>query len=294
MPVIKLYLHGLTAGIPPGENTHARALRGQVQGWTNSSTRSNTRFLYSVEPDGLTGYGYALTLTLRDCPPTAAEFHQLRRRYIDRLRYNGMIRMHWLIEWQRRGVPHLHAAVWFAERPGAGFLTKHWVAVASEYGALPWGQHVEPIHDAVGWFKYLSKHASRGLSHYQRSPQGIPEGWKGTTGRMWGRLGKWQVREAMDVSLNLEGFHRLRRVVRGWRRGDARRAMKRAQPTPGDQAAYPAAYWGAVRRLVAARRMLKSSSREASTVRGLSEWMPMNDQLRVLSWLSAQGYQMRS
>lgn len=271
MPVLKLYLHGLTAGTGPTTNTHERGLRGRVQGWSNSSTRSNTRFLYAVEPDGLTGHGYALSLTLRDCPPSADDFHRVRRAFVERLRRMDMVRMHWLIEWQRRGVPHLHAAIWLPWKGAQREIIEHWCAAAGKYGALPWGQHVEPIHDAVGWFKYLSKHASRGLGHYQRSPQNVPKGWKGTTGRMWGRLGEWPLRPVMDMSLTWEGYHRLRRVVRGWRIADARKA-------------------GARSRIKAGRRMLRCHDRNQATVRGFSEWMPLDEQLRMLAWLSTQGF----
>lgn len=193
MPVLTEYRHGLTMGNPPGRNDHQRAKRSTVEGWTDASTRRNTRFLYSVDERKLTGHGFGLSLTVRDCPPTGAAWKQLRERFVKRLRRMGMIRMHWLTEWQRRGCPHMHAAVWFDEGlrdrdPMAmATIVDHWVALAAEYGAGPRGQHVAQITDSVGWFQYLSKHAVRGLGHYQRSADGIPPGWE-RTGRMWGYL----------------------------------------------------------------------------------------------------------
>ena len=62
MPVLTEYRHGLTMGIPPGRNDHMRAKREAVEGWSDSSTRRNTRFLYSVDERHLTGFGFALIL----------------------------------------------------------------------------------------------------------------------------------------------------------------------------------------------------------------------------------------
>lgn len=282
MPVLKLYRHGLTAGIPP-TNPAGRGRKGKVQGWSNASTRSNTRFLYAVEEHNLTGHGYALSLTVRDCPSTAEDFHRLRQSFTESLRRMELIRMHWLIEWQRRRVPHLHMAVWLPYRGVDSEIINHWCRLASAYGSQPWGQYVEPITDSVGWFKYLSKHAARGISHYQRSPESIPEGWK-RTGRMWGHRGDWPIRESMDLTIDNAGYHQLRRIVKGWRIGDARRAMAKAQAqwSPKD-------YRVAVGRLKAARRMLQASEKNLSTVRGLSEWMPLDDQLRAVAWIQAAG-----
>ena len=63
MPVLTEYRHGMSMGIPPGRNTHVRAKRDTVEGWSDSSTRRNTRFLYSVDERKLTGHGFALSLT---------------------------------------------------------------------------------------------------------------------------------------------------------------------------------------------------------------------------------------
>lgn len=284
MPVLKLYRHGLTAGIPPryeDEDRPASAKRGKVQGWSKDSTRSNTRFLYGVEEQNLNGYGYALSLTVRDCPPTSEDFHAVRGAFSERLRRMDLIRMHWLIEWQRRRVPHLHMAIWLPYRGVDSEIIEHWCKVAGKYGAKKWGQYVEPIHDSVGWFKYLSKHASRGISHYQRSPESIPKGWE-RTGRMWGHRGDWPVRESMNLTIDHVAYYRLRRIVKRWRIGDARRAIDQAEHASKQ-------HLQGIRRLHAARRMLRASSPDQSRVRGISEWMPLDDQLRAVAWLKAGG-----
>lgn len=276
MPVLTEYRHGLTMGIPPGRNDHMRAKREAVEGWSDSSTRRNTRFLYSVDERHLTGLGFALSLTIRDCPPTADEWKGLRESFFQRLRRMGMVRAHWLTEWQRRGVPHMHAAVWFdeglRERDPMAIATiaDHWCALAAAFGAGRRGQHVEPITDSVGWFKYLSKHAVRGLGHYQRSADSIPQGWK-KTGRMWGHLGEWPTVDPVRYTITNEAFWAFRRMVQRWRLADARAS-------------------GDLHRLRSARRMLQSSDRSAGSVRGVGEWIGTDETQKLLRVLASLGY----
>lgn len=288
MPILQSYHHGATAGVPPSSSPHQRAKRNTIGGWSYASTRSNTRFLYSVDGSGLTGTGWALSLTVRDCPPTHAEWHATRRAFLMRLQRMGMIRCHWLIEWQKRGVPHLHAAVWLPETSSPGdqrvAMTEAWLAVAEPYGAGIGGQHLAPISDAVGWFRYLSKHAARGVSHYQRSPEAIPVGWK-KTGRMWGHLGDWPISPPDRWVVTAWAFWIYRRRVRAYRLADARRALASA-PTP-------AAARQARQRIVQARRMLRCRHRNRSEVLGVSEWMPQQSQNQLLLWLAAEGFEVR-
>lgn len=301
MPIITLYNHGSTAGTPPMKNNHKRAKRGKVGGWSQGATRRNTKFLYSVEDKKLTGSGYAVTLTLRDCPEDAKAWHRLRRAFEHRMRRMGMLRLHWVTEWQRRGVPHLHGALWLPDsvveryRQGAGL---HWLenaiitawmqAGAWDYGGGVKGQDVKPITGAVGWLKYLSKHAARGVSHYQRNPENIPEAWQSETGRVWGHCGHWPVAEGLRFQLQNSrgfgdgGFFAYRRLVRSWRVADARSA-------------------GDARRLVSARRMLQVKAkdlevgtvRSLSQVRGVSEWVGVDLALAMLANLADRGFEVR-
>jgi len=191
MRTLKLYLHGATMGTPPSQNSHSRSKRGEVGGWSSSATRRNIAFLRSVEPDSLDYspnqdllVGFAITLTLRDCPPTSEIWHTLRRKFIKRIERMGLVRSHWVTEWQRRGVPHLHGAFWLPVSSNQDIplttatIISHWLAVAAPYGVSYRAQHSSLIHDAVGWFQYVAKHAARGVKHYQRSSENIPEGWK--------------------------------------------------------------------------------------------------------------------
>ena len=282
MRTLKLYLHGLTMGTPPKNNAHQRAKRGQVGGWSAAATRRNVAFLRSVQPDTLTAtpegvplVGFAGTFTLRDCPPDSDTWHKLRRALMKRLERSGLYRSHWVTEWQRRGVPHLHGAFWFPIsdlfrlREVADLLKGHWVAVAHPYGVNVKAQHVCAIHDAVGWFQYVAKHAARGVKHYQRSSDNIPQGWK-KTGRMWGHTGKWDTRDPLQLRISPDVFYRLRRLVRSWRVADARAS--------GDRY-----------RLRSARGMLTCHNQANSEVRGVSEWINQETMLILLDAAHGSG-----
>lgn len=281
MPVIKLYHHGITAGMPPGKITHERALRGEVYGWSHQATRNNTSFLRSVRLEKLSGLGFAFTLTVKDCPSTSDEWHKLRSSFIKRLRRMGMVRGHWVTEWQRRGVPHLHGVAYFnLSTHDADFSSQYiviysgikdaWLEVSAKFGSQRWGQNLKPITDALGWLQYLAKHASRGVSHYQRSSENIPAGWK-KTGRVWGKVGDWPTDEPIRLELSRRGYFHFRRLVRSWRKSQA--------STSGDKF-----------RIVTARKMLQDSDKHRCEVRGVSEWIPESLALHMLHFLASQGF----
>ena len=91
---------------------HAPAKRGNVTGWTRGAVRRHKTWLYSVDVAGLDGEGYGVTLTLRDTPATHKEWRDLVARLHRAFREAGLSRWHWVVEWQRRGTPHLHLAVY--------------------------------------------------------------------------------------------------------------------------------------------------------------------------------------
>ncbi|MFT3756842.1 MAG: hypothetical protein QM769_13050 [Pseudoxanthomonas sp.] len=151
-----------------------------------------------------------------------------------------------------------------------------WVELADAYGAGLRGQHAAPIHGPLGWLQYLSKHAARGVKHYQRTADNIPEGWRSKTGRVWGYVGEWPTVEPRRFGLQGAegdgGWFRLRRLVRAWRASDARAS--------GDA-------W----RIRSAREMLKASDPNLSKLRGFSEWMPAEAvQLRMLANVAERGH----
>lgn len=275
--VLKLYPNGLTAGVPPRGGPKSRGTRTAVGGWSHESIRSNTRFLYSIRAKELTGIAWSFTLTVRDCPPTHRDWKKLRERFFDRLRRLLLLRGHWLTEWQLRMVPHLHGCLFFdPDGPAsAQAIMEAWLSAAAAYRPAAGSQAVMPMYDAIGWFQYVSKHAARGLHHYQRSPDQIPPGWQGTTGRMWGALGEWPKSEAMAVNLDMPAFHAFRRLLRRRRIADARAE-------------------GSSRRIAHARRMLKCSEPSRSSVRGASDWCDLSESLSLLAAVGSLGHSIQS
>lgn len=279
MPATKDYQHGSTIYMPGGgTGMHERAKRTHINGWSKSAVRRHTQWLWSINTEKLDGYGYATTLTMRDCPPSSEVFHTLRTSYLKRMARMGAIRTHWVVEWQRRKVPHLHMAIYF-DRELTGLerfqLVDHWVQLVGPYGVSRDAQEANPIESANAWNQYVSKHAARGADHYQR--QGKPAGWE-KTGRLWGHTGTWPEEEPFTFDVPDEAYFRYRRLVRSWRVADSR-----MEKDPLTRA----------RRIRSARRMLRCTDRKLSTVRGCSEWMPQAVTLKLLDLLADQGAHIR-
>lgn len=272
MPIVTVYQHGQSSGTAPMRNDHVRAKRDEVMGWSDKTARSNTRFLQSIPLESLTGTGYAFTLTLRDCPVSHADWHRLVKAYIMRLKRMGMVRLHWVTEWQKRGVPHLHGVVYFPEDAGINGLQiiHHWCNVASFFVAAEWAQNVKPISNSLGWLQYLAKHAARGAKHYQRSSESIPAGWR-KTGRMWGKWGDWHISEPMKFHISRQANFYYRRLVRSYRISAAR-----ADGNP--------------KSIMYARRMLKCNLRNLSEVRGTSGWVPESVTIQLIHHLANSGF----
>lgn len=261
---MKLYQNGASAYMG-GVGTHERSPRGDVVGWSAAAARRQRQWAWSVDASGLTGHGYALTLTMGRTPEDAVALHKLRRQYEMRLSRMGAIRTHWVIEWQARGTPHMHAAVYF-ERKLSPLeridLLGHWLTVAAlPYGAERFGQDLKDIDGPLGWLQYLAKHATRGIAHYQRN--GHPEGWD-KTGRLWGHGGKWPTVEPVELDrLSNPEFYRLRRLMRKWAIADAQKK--------GDRD-----------RVIYLKRSPKRVGKTKSRFQGAAEWIPEEAMLRLV------------
>lgn len=278
MPTVTSYRNGVSAGVGGGNPSPAK--RGRIKGWTAGAVRRHTAWLYSINAPQLDGDGYALTLTMKDTPQSSAEFERIRAAWLERVRRSGATRCHWVVEWQRRGVPHIHAAVYYpagAVVQGAEpyfTLITGWLSLTDDLGSRPQGQWWDRIAGAEGWLHYLSKHAARGVRHYQRWAK--PAGWE-TTGRLWGYGGNWPVEAAMKFDLDQPAYWRFRRLVRAWRVADAR-TRPLGQNVPRGRA------------VGAARRMLACPQRRLSAVRGVSDWVPESVQLELIALLVAEGF----
>lgn len=250
-------------------------MRGLVKGWSTAAARRNTAFLRSVDLAGLTGKGVSFTLTLKHCPATSDEWHRLRATFIKLLRRRKLLRLHWVTEWQRRGVPHLHGVAYFDTAASAASIGQNlihwWCNLAFDYGALSKAQHTSGIHDALGWLQYLAKHASRGVRHYQRAATNVPAGWLTRTGRVWGQVGEWPSGPVVKLIIDKPGGFKLRRALRS-------RALAVARSK------------GERKTIAAARRSLKCNNRPLSEVRGMSGWSPDTATLDLVHWIAGQGH----
>lgn len=292
MPTVKVYPSGLSAG-QGGGGARTNNKRGVILGWSSSAVRRHVRWLWSIRAEDLLGFGVALTLTLPDTPGSAVQFHALRRAFIKRLERRGdVLRWHWVIEWTKRKRPHLHLAVYLVDgNEWALYELKHaWLDVARKtYPTTSWAaQYAIPITGALGWLQYLSKHAARGVNHYQRI--GHPEGWD-RTGRLWGHSDAWPEETPVEADFSREAFFRLRRLVAAGARAEARAARiaieARAGGDPGQKARLVAA---ARHRERFTRRMLRCGDRKLSEVRGISQWVSIDNSARVLWLLETEGH----
>lgn len=284
------------------KNSHKRGIRGDVCGWTSAATRRNVAFLRSITDknlptttDGQPLKAFAVTLTVKNCPETPQDWHTMRDSYMKRMARLGLYRSHWVVEWQRRGVPHLHAAFWFTGDITQREIISAWIGVAAKYGAKPVSQYVLPIFDAVGWFKYMAKHAARGVKHYQRSNENKPEQWGSKTGRVWGHTGDWPRIEGQKLRCNDKAFFMVRRMAKNWRIADARAELKmnldnfKINTANSDIDKAGRAIAGSFWRLRSAKSMFCDREPMVSKLRGISEWIDAQLMISMVECALANG-----
>lgn len=281
--------------------THQRrgGPRGNVTGWSPGAARRNIAFLRSVDERELTGHGYAITLTVKDCPGTIEDWTTCLDKWIKRQRRSGLIRLHWVMEYQARAVPHLHCAAWYDDAAASIKAITDWVEITQHLRTGPRGQHIREIDGPIGWFQYMAKHCGRGSKHYQRQQGLLPEKWTKSP-RVWGKSGDWPTVDPAEGTITDNQFYRLRRRVRSLRVAQARAAV----PGPGwdwingtlftkelaRSMAIAPQLIGSVktqlrprlRHLQYVRAMLKNNDPKKSAVLGVSEWITSDHQQELL------------
>lgn len=216
MANVTIRRNGVSAGVAgPGRRPDdGGARRGDVVGWSVGAARRNTAWLQSVDGDGLPPVGLALTLTMGGWPATSHEFHAARRAFLAAAAREGWVLQHWVVESTALGRPHLHLALYGGSaRPSARWvLVLKWLRICDRRGwaVQDRAQTAEPITGLIGWLQYVSKHGSRGVSHYQRSTP--VEGWE-TTGRLWGHTANWPTPPPLEYELSEAEFFRFRRLA---------------------------------------------------------------------------------
>lgn len=290
MPVIRILPGGGTLHFPPARNVRPSAKRGTVASWSARAAARNTAFLRASPAAGYDdGDAYAATLTYQACPDSHEILQSDRKQLLDRLRRMGAIRAHWVVEFTRKGTPHLHLTIWLPRgtQDASARVTDHWLAITADRGTRRGMQPVKPLRAFGGWAAYVAKHAARGAEHYQRRRDSLPDGWK-STGRLWGRIGSWSLAEPRDVLLSDAQAYTLRRVARRLEMAATRRRAGTARTPRGGPTRSNAQRlrkaWAAFH---SARRSLRLRTAAAGRVRGLSIWA---DPRRQAQLLRAVGY----
>ena len=292
MPTVSIREHGVSAvrnqtvvNPETGEIVTLTAFqppeRTATKGWTPNVARRNEQRLQQIDFDAVEGFPAFVTLTMPSqqmSDVSAAMFHGWLKSWLRYMKRHGLTHYYWILEFQASGNPHLHVLVWLDHTPDPlenYHALRSWVGILNKsgVGAQLQGQIWESI-DVGGTITvdgepvpahpervlmYLAKHAARGVAHYQRQIENMPEDWQYRSGRVWGHDRGLPLRAQQDVETDYPTFHRFRRLVRRWRLAEAR-AIK-----------------DPVRRRAAvsqARRCLKCSRPDVSPYRGVSAWIP--------------------
>jgi hypothetical protein len=189
---------------------------------------------------------------------------------------------------QKRLVPHLHTAIWYADGPAADRVNlggwgraaiEDWLELTYGMRTTREAQMCRPIDGIAGWLEYIAKHASRGVAHYQRQRAMMPKGWQ-KTGRLWGHRGDWPTAEPVEAELDDQQYFRLRRLCRNYQLAKSR---SRGSVTISDAAGTRKLLLGSSgRAIVYARHLIRCSDKTLSRSKGGSQWMPMDVMLRLL------------
>lgn len=212
--------HGLTLArrTGNGQATGGRGDRSAIHGWSWRSAKANSEWLQCLLPEKLPEGFQWVTCTVGKDSPSPADWKALRRRWIDAMRKSAeragrTFLMHHVVEFQRRGAPHIHALILGAEpfEP-----ISRWLRLAPGVSLL--GQHCVAVRDAGAVARYQAKHGSRGFYNAQRAGAELNAEWREVTaGRLWGVRGDWSpyLGEPIVIQIPDPDVDRIRRT---WRR----------------------------------------------------------------------------
>lgn len=161
--------------------------RGAVVGWSAQSARRNSDWLQSVDYGAMRGRSWAVTLTVPGLP-SPSEWRGTVRRFLD-WASRRTTALHCVTEFQLRGAPHLHVAVWGGDgRELVGWWLAHWP------GSSRRAQHWRRIRTPAMWAQYCAKHGARGVRNVQRNRAVMVGRWRTeSAGRLWHVRGDWAV-----------------------------------------------------------------------------------------------------
>lgn len=292
MPTVSIRAHGVSATrnqtlVNPetGEIVKLAAFqppeRTATKGWTANVARRNEQSLQQIDFDAIDGVPAFVTLTMPSQQMgevSAAMFHGWLKRWLQFMKRHGLQHYYWILEFQASGNPHLHVLVWLDREwePLETFKAlRSWVGILnkSDVGARIQGQIWESI-DVGGTITvdgepvpahpervlmYLAKHAARGVAHYQRQIENMPDDWQYRSGRVWGHDRGLPLRAQQDYECDYATFHCFRRLVRRWRCSEAQGIKDPERRRTA---------------ILQARGMLKCPRPDISPYRGVSAWIP--------------------
>lgn len=219
MPRLTIRQHGASASIPRhpiAGNLQKPEERKANRGWTAAVARRNSQYLQRIDFERVDGTPYAVTLTLPAWQMeqvTPVVMHRLIDVMIKYLRRHGMLHFHWIIEFTARRMPHIHMSVWMADRyeewdrhlrqyivwdnnesAVVSNVVVKWLELTEAEGlhTSSNSQDVQLIDGNEAWLVYIAKHGIRGVKHYQRALDNMPDEWRDGAGAMWDTTGKCQ------------------------------------------------------------------------------------------------------
>ena len=164
---------------------------------------------------------------------TPVVMHRLIDVMIKYLRRHGMLHFHWIIEFTARRMPHIHMSVWMADRyeewdrhlrqyivwdnnesAVVSNVVVKWLELTEAEGlhTSSNSQDVQLIDGNEAWLVYIAKHGIRGVKHYQRALDNMPDEWRDGAGAMWGHDRKMPVADdsvlPMDMRLSTSSAER--------------------------------------------------------------------------------------
>lgn len=162
-------------------NTPPIREEGDIRGFSVSARRRMREQLSELRRDA---DGIFLTLTYHESDPTGKDVKRHLHAMVEALRRRWehvAWSMVWRLEYQKRGVPHLHLLIWGVRFEHKEWLKKTWHRITGE---------TSDDHERVGaWVERMPRGSklSSYVAKYMAKDGGIPDGWQG---RVWGVRGR--------------------------------------------------------------------------------------------------------
>lgn len=176
----------------PESSSHCHApperQKGDIRGFSLSSQRRMRRKLSELRRDA---DGLFLTLTYHESDPSGEDVKKHLHAITEamRRRWSGLRwAMCWRLEWQKRGVPHLHLLIWGISFEHKEWFKRTWHRITDETSGehADVGAWVERMPDGRKLQVYVSKYMAK-------NADSTPDGWHG---RLWGFRNRKHLPEA--------------------------------------------------------------------------------------------------